>query len=60
MYGLAGPVEIVLQSLTGQLLLRQQPAATAPIDISRLAAGTYLLMVTTGDGQVLRRKVTKE
>ncbi|MBO2012273.1 T9SS type A sorting domain-containing protein [Hymenobacter negativus] len=58
--GLAGPVEVVLRSLTGQQVLRQQQAATTPVDISRLAAGTYMLTVTTGAGEVLRQKVTKQ
>ncbi|GAB2861463.1 T9SS type A sorting domain-containing protein [Hymenobacter ruber] len=58
--GLAGPVDVVLRSLTGQVVLRQQQVATAPVDVSRLAAGTYLLTVTTETGQVLRRKVTRE
>lgn len=58
--GLPGPVEVALQTLTGQTVLRQRQAATAPVDVNRLAAGTYLLTVTTEMGQVLRRKVTKE
>jgi hypothetical protein len=58
--GLAGPVEVALHSLMGQQVLRQRQEGAAPVDISRLAAGTYLLTVTTETGQVLRRKVTKE
>jgi len=58
--GLAGPVAVELRSLTGQQVLRRQQEATTPVDISRLAAGTYLLTVTTEAGQVLRRKVVKE
>ncbi|MDB5268505.1 MAG: Por secretion system C-terminal sorting protein [Hymenobacter sp.] len=58
--GLAGPADVTLHSLTGQQVLRQRLAATAPVDVSRLAAGTYLLTVTTETGQVLRRKVTRE
>jgi hypothetical protein len=58
--GLAGPVEVALHSLTGQQVLRQRQEAAAPVDVSRLTAGTYLLTVTTETGQVLRRKVTKE
>jgi hypothetical protein len=58
--GLAGTVDVTLCSLTGQQVLWQRQAATTPVDVSRLAAGTYVLTVTTEAGQVLRRKVTKE
>ena len=58
--GLAGPVAVELRSLTGQQVLHHRQEATAPVDISRLAAGAYVLTVTTEAGQVLRRKVTKE
>ena len=58
--GLAGPVAVELRTLTGQQVLHHRQEATAPVDISRLAAGTYVLAVTTEAGQVLRRKVTKE
>jgi hypothetical protein len=58
--GMAGPVEVELRSLTGLRVLHQRQEATAPVDISSLAAGTYLLTVTTATGQVLRQKVAKE
>jgi hypothetical protein len=58
--GLAGPVAVELRTLTGQQVLLRRQEATAPVDVTGLAAGTYLLTVTTEAGQVLRRKVAKE
>lgn len=58
--GLAGPVEVTLRSLTGQVVLHQQQDAAAALDLSRLPSGTCLLTVSTPAGPVLHQKVTKE
>jgi hypothetical protein len=54
--------ELAIKDLSGRLIQAQKPENknSGQLDLSNLAAGTYLLTIISDDGRILTRKITRE